>query len=108
MKATLGYALVLGGLAFASFGALVGLVSGMRRNDAAFPWVLRCVYGFAACMVGANLVMEWALLTNDFSVQYVAQVGSMGRAAAQLAVVPTRRLEGDCRNGAHARRISPG
>ena len=73
MKATLGYALVLGGLAFASFGALVGLVSGMRRNDAAFPWVLRCVYGFAACMVGANLVMEWALLTNDFSVQYVAE-----------------------------------
>ncbi|HEX8433453.1 heme lyase CcmF/NrfE family subunit, partial [Archangium sp.] len=76
MNGTLGYGLVLGGLAFASFGALVGLVSGMRRNDAAYPWVLRCVYGFFACMLGANVVMEYALLTNDFSVQYVAQVGS--------------------------------
>lgn len=76
MNGTLGYGLVLGGLAFASFGALVGLVGGMRRDDAAFPWVMRCVFGFFACMLGANLVMEYALLTNDFSVQYVAQVGS--------------------------------
>ncbi len=76
MNGTLGYGLVLGGLAFASFGALVGLVGGMRRDDAAFPWVMRCVWGFFACMLGANLVMEWALLSNDFSVQYVTQVGS--------------------------------
>ena len=48
MNGTLGYGLVLGGLAFASFGALVGLVGGMRRNDAAFPWVMRCVFGFSA------------------------------------------------------------
>ncbi|HEY0097027.1 MAG TPA: cytochrome c biogenesis protein CcsA, partial [Archangium sp.] len=94
MNGTLGYGLVLGGLAFASFGALVGLVGGMRRDDAAFPWVMRCVFGFFACMLGANLVMEYALLTNDFSVQYVAQVGSRATPTVFKIVSLWSALEG--------------
>ncbi|HEX8818639.1 MAG TPA: heme lyase CcmF/NrfE family subunit [Archangium sp.] len=94
MNGTLGYGLVLGGLACASFGALVGLVGGMRRNDAAFPWVMRCVFGFFACMLGANLVMEWALLTNDFSVAYVAQVGSRATPTVFKIVSLWSALEG--------------
>jgi cytochrome c-type biogenesis protein CcmF len=94
VNGTLGYGLVLCGLAFASFGALVGLVGGMRRDDAAFPWVMRCVFGFFACMLGANLVMEWALLTNDFSVQYVAQVGSRATPTVFKIVSLWSALEG--------------
>ncbi len=74
--ATLGYGLVLGALVCATFGALVGLVGGMRRSEAGFPWVMRAVWGFFACMVGSNLAMVYALVTNDFSIKYVAQVGS--------------------------------
>jgi cytochrome c-type biogenesis protein CcmF len=33
--------------------------------------------GFAGAMVAANVVMEYALITHDFSVSYVAQVGSL-------------------------------
>ncbi len=94
MNGTLGYGLVLGGLAFASFGALVGLVGGMRRDDTAFPWVLRCVWGFFLCMLGANGVMEWALLTNDFSVAYVAQVGSLATPTVFKIVSLWSALEG--------------
>jgi cytochrome c-type biogenesis protein CcmF len=76
VSATIGYGLVLGALVCATFGALVGLVSGMRRSEAGFPWVMRSVFGFFACMAAANLTMVYALLTNDFSIKYVAQVGS--------------------------------
>ncbi|MDY7230734.1 heme lyase CcmF/NrfE family subunit [Hyalangium rubrum] len=76
MNATIGYGLVLGALVCATFGALVGLVSGMRRSEAGFPWVMRAVWGFFACMAGSNLLMVYALLSNDFSIKYVAQVGS--------------------------------
>jgi cytochrome c-type biogenesis protein CcmF len=68
--------LVLGALVCATFGALVGLVSGMRRSEAGFPWVMRAVFGFFGCMAGTNLMMVYGLLSDDFSIKYVAQVGS--------------------------------
>jgi cytochrome c-type biogenesis protein CcmF len=71
-----GYGFVLGGVLCAAFGALVGLASGMRRSEAGFPWVMRSVFGFFGCMAAANLTMVYALLTNEFSIKYVAQVGS--------------------------------
>src|SRR5687768_6391941 len=46
------------------------------RREASYPWVFRAVWGLFACMLAANLTMEYALLTHDFSVKYVAQVGS--------------------------------
>lgn len=76
MTGTLGYGLVLGALVCAAFGALVGLTSGLRRSEAGFPWVMRAVVGFFACMTGANLAMVYALVTDDFSIRYVTQVGS--------------------------------
>ncbi|MDC0707354.1 heme lyase CcmF/NrfE family subunit [Stigmatella sp. ncwal1] len=76
MTGTLGNALVLGALVCAAFGALVGLTSGLRRSEAGFPWVMRAVVGFFACMAAANLSMVYALVTDDFSIQYVTQVGS--------------------------------
>ncbi|SEU20121.1 heme lyase CcmF/NrfE family subunit [Stigmatella erecta] len=76
MTGTLGNGLVLGALVCAAFGALVGLTSGLRRSEAGFPWVMRAVVGFFACMAGANLTMVYALVTDDFSIRYVTQVGS--------------------------------
>ncbi|HZI09015.1 MAG TPA: heme lyase CcmF/NrfE family subunit, partial [Myxococcus sp.] len=94
MNGIIGYGLVLGGLAFAAFGALVGLVSGLRRSEAGFPWVMRAVWGFAACMVGSNVVMVEALVTDDFSVKYVAQVGSIATPLVYKVVSLWSALEG--------------
>ncbi|MFY1831652.1 heme lyase CcmF/NrfE family subunit, partial [Myxococcus fulvus] len=94
MNGSLGYGLVLGGLAFATFGALVGLVTGLRRSEAGFPWVMRAVWGFAGCMVAANLVMVYALVSHDFSVKYVAQVGSRDTPLLYTVVSLWSALEG--------------
>ncbi|NTX07927.1 heme lyase CcmF/NrfE family subunit [Myxococcus sp. CA051A] len=94
MNGSIGYGLVLGGLAFATFGALVGLVTGLRRSEAGFPWVMRAVWGFAGCMVAANLMMVFALVTHDFSVKYVAQVGSRDTPLLYTVVSLWSALEG--------------
>ncbi|GEN11585.1 cytochrome c-type biogenesis protein CcmF [Myxococcus fulvus] len=94
MNGSLGYGLVLGGLAFATFGALVGLVTGLRRSEAGFPWVMRAVWGFAGCMIAANLVMVYALVSHDFSVKYVAQVGSRDTPLLYTVVSLWSALEG--------------
>ena len=41
MNSTLGYSLVLLGLACAAFAAVVGIVSGLMRREGALPWVQR-------------------------------------------------------------------
>jgi cytochrome c-type biogenesis protein CcmF len=94
VNATIGYGLVLGGVVCAAFGAIVGLVSGLRRNEAGSPWVMRAVWGFFACMAGSNLVMVYALLTNDFSIKYVAQVGSRATPTVFKVVSLWSALEG--------------
>lgn len=76
MNSAVGYGLILLALVFAVFGAVAGIVSGARRTENGSRWVMRAVYGFFFSMLGANLVMEKALITHDFSVKYVAQVGS--------------------------------
>lgn len=76
MLANLGQALVLAGLGSATAGALAGFAAGWWRSADAWAWARRLAYAFGACMLLANLVMEYALITHDFSVKYVAQVGS--------------------------------
>src|SRR4051794_29786625 len=73
---TLGYGLILFGLACAVFGAVAGLYTGLTRPESAPPRIQRAVYGFSASMLASNLVMVAALLNHDYSVKYVAQVGS--------------------------------
>ena len=94
MNSTLGQAFVLGGLACAVFGAVVGIESGLRRRESTFPWVLRAVYGFFACMVLANVTMEHALITHDFSVKYVSLVGSRSTPLVYTMVSLWSALEG--------------
>jgi cytochrome c-type biogenesis protein CcmF len=94
VNSTLGQGLVLAGLGFATFGALVGLVTGLLRRESALPWVQRSVFGFAACMGFANLVMVKALLEHDFSVKYVATVGSRATPVVYTIVSLWSALEG--------------
>ena len=68
--------LILIALVASAFGTVVGLVSGVRQNQKGTLWTQRAVYVFAWTMFLANFLMIYALLERDFSVSYVAQVGS--------------------------------
>ncbi len=72
----LGRALILLGLACAAAGSVVGFVAGWRPSPASWAWTRRLAYGYAATSIAANALMVYALLRPDFSVSYVAQVGS--------------------------------
>jgi cytochrome c-type biogenesis protein CcmF len=76
MIPTLGRTLILLALLASSVGAIVGFATGVRPSRLGWLWARRLAYAFAAFMVLANLVMEYALLSHDFSVSYVAHVGS--------------------------------
>jgi len=76
MTATLGRFLVDLSLLVATSGAMVGFAAGFRPSASGARLARRFAYAFSALMTAANLVMFYALLTHDFSVSYVAQVGS--------------------------------
>ncbi|HKO59190.1 MAG TPA: hypothetical protein VJ276_25210 [Thermoanaerobaculia bacterium] len=76
MTGTLGQFLILLSLFVATTGAMIGFYAGRVRTKEAVQWARRFAYLYAACMIGATLVMEYALLSHDFRVGYVAQVGS--------------------------------
>jgi len=76
MIPALGRTLILLALLAASGGALVGFATGARPTALGWLWARRLAYAFAAFMALANVVMEYALLSHDFSVSYVAHVGS--------------------------------
>ena len=74
--AALGRILILGSLLAATAGAVLGFASARNRSLDGLRWTRRLAYVYAALIMGAALLMEYALLTHDFSVAYVAQVGS--------------------------------
>ena len=76
MIPALGRFLILGSLLAAAAGAILGFASGRTRSLEGLKWARRFAYAYSALIIGAALVMEYALLTHDFSVSYVAQVGS--------------------------------
>jgi len=94
MISTVGTALVLGGLLAAAFGAVVGIEGGLRHRPGALRIVLGAVTAFLVCMLGANLTMVYALVTHDFSVHYVAQVGSRATPLVYTVVSLWSALEG--------------
>jgi cytochrome c-type biogenesis protein CcmF len=73
--ALLGRLLVLAALGAATAGAVVGIAAGRSRNEAGLRLARRLVYAFSAALVGANLLMVYALLAKEYGVSYVAQVG---------------------------------
>ena len=94
MTSTLGMTLVLGALLAAAFGAVVGIEGGLRHRAGALKIVLGAVTAFLLCMLGANLTMVYALVTHDFSVHYVAQVGSRATPLVYTVVSLWSALEG--------------
>ena len=73
---TLGGGLVLLSLLFATVGCGLGFVAGYRRDPQLYRWAQSAAYGFSGAMIAANFLMVYALVTHDFSVRYVAEVGS--------------------------------
>ncbi|HEX9985037.1 MAG TPA: heme lyase CcmF/NrfE family subunit [Thermoanaerobaculia bacterium] len=72
----LGRILILAALLVSAGGALIGFVAGRKRWAYGLVLARRFAYIFGGLMVAATLLMEYALLAHDFSVSYVAQVGS--------------------------------
>ncbi len=74
---TLGQLCVLTALLTCAVGTPIAFAAGASRSQRGLVWARRMALAFAGSMLAANLVMEYALITNDFSVSYVAQVGSL-------------------------------
>ena len=73
----IGLGLVLMALLTTAIGIPVGFVAGATRSAEGLRWARRLAYLFGISMLLANVTMEIALLTHDFSVSYVASVGSL-------------------------------
>jgi cytochrome c-type biogenesis protein CcmF len=76
MTPLLGRFLILASVFVCAAGSMVAFAAGRKRSPEGLQWARRFAYGFTLLMLLATLVMEFALLTHDFSVGYVAQVGS--------------------------------
>jgi cytochrome c-type biogenesis protein CcmF len=73
VKAALGYASIVLG-AGASVVGITALLAGLQLHDAfLLRFGRRCVYAVLFAAIAAAGVMEWALLTHDFSLRYVAE-----------------------------------
>jgi cytochrome c-type biogenesis protein CcmF len=78
VKAAFGYAAIAFG-AGASVIGITALLAGLQLKDAALlRFGRRCVYGVLFFAVAAAGVMEWALLSHDFSLEYVARNNATG------------------------------
>ena len=92
--AHLGRAILLAGFLAAFFGAFAAAI-GARRND---PRTLRLVPRFVALAsfmaLAAFAVMEWAMVTRDFSLLYVQKVGSSATPALYNFAAVWSALEG--------------
>lgn len=94
MTSALGQGLVLVGLLVCAIGVPVGFYSGAARSSSALAWSRRLMLTFAGSMVAATALMVWALLRHDFSISYVAQVGSLATPTHITIVSLWSSLEG--------------
>ncbi len=76
MIPTLGRALLFLGLGAAAAGLSAGVVAGLRRSADAARWSRNLTITSAVAFSAATLLMIYALVVHDFSVAYVADVGS--------------------------------
>ncbi len=78
MKAAFGYA----ALALGAGACIVGisaLIAGIRMHDAVLLRIgRRCVFVVLLAAVLAAAMMEWALISHDFSIRYVAENNARG------------------------------
>ncbi len=76
MTATLGRFLILASVLVSTGGAVIGFYAGRSHSPGGLRLAQRFAYAYTVLMLAATGVMEYALLTHDFSVSYVAHVGS--------------------------------
>ncbi len=77
MISILGRSVVLAALLLATVGAVISFAAAQRNAAGAVVRARRIAYLFAAMMALATGLMIFALVRHDFSVSYVAQVGSL-------------------------------
>ena len=94
MTPAIGRALILIALLAASAGAVVGFATGRRFSVEGARWTRRLAFLFGAAIAGANALMVYALVTHDFSVSYVAQVGALASPTWVSVVSLWSSLEG--------------
>jgi cytochrome c-type biogenesis protein CcmF len=76
MTSTIGYFSVFGALFLSVIGAIVAFLGVRSGNAGQLRFARRAVYGVFALATLAIATMVYALVAHDFSVSYVAQVGS--------------------------------
>ncbi len=94
MISNIGLGLVLVALLACAVGVPVAFGAGARRSARGLQLSRRIAFLFAGAMLLATLVMEYALLTHDFSISYVAQVGSLSTPTHITIVSLWSSLEG--------------
>ena len=78
VKAALGYAALAVGAGACVVG-ISALVAGLRMRDAMLLRLgRRCVFVVLGAAIAAAGVMEWALISHDFSIRYVAENNARG------------------------------
>jgi cytochrome c-type biogenesis protein CcmF len=94
MNGVIGHAATLLALLIAGCGAAAAF-AGARRQDARYvAWARWAGFSVCALVILAFLTMERALVTHDFSVSYVAQVGSRATPIFYTVISLWSALEG--------------
>ena len=94
VNSLLGHICIWLALACATFGAVCGIVGGLGWRPSLQRRARGAAFTFAGAMLAANAVMVAALLHHDFSVGYVAQVGSLKTPPLYTVVSLWSSLEG--------------
>ncbi|MEK0443587.1 MAG: cytochrome c-type biosis protein CcmF, partial [Actinomycetota bacterium] len=92
--AHLGRGVLLVGFVASFFGAFAAAVGAKRSDHRTLRLVPRFVIIATASAVGAFAVMEWAMITRDFSLDYVQKVGSRSTPALYNFAAVWSALEG--------------
>lgn len=74
--ASIGHLAILLALSVAITGAVASFSAGFLKIPELLPWGRRAVFGVLGLVASATAIMLFALVTHDFSLQYVAEVGS--------------------------------
>ena len=94
INGALGRALLLIGIVGSLFGAVAAITSARQRDQAVAKLIPRFAMLVFGASVGAFAVMEWAMITRDYSLAYVQKVGSNSTPALYNFAAVWSALEG--------------
>ncbi|MGK7310972.1 MAG: heme lyase CcmF/NrfE family subunit [Candidatus Longimicrobiales bacterium M2_2A_002] len=94
MTGTIAYAALVLSLGAALYGTGASVWGARTRHEGLTRSGTRAAYAVAALVTLAVVLMEYALITHDFSIHYVAQVGSRGTPLLVTIISLWSALEG--------------